>query len=77
MTYDRRDPDFWRDLADRKLCRDEEFAAGKISETVYLVSLSHYGYTPRAAQIELFLLRASIADVKKIRQRKIMRGERP
>jgi len=71
------DPELWRDLSERKERCDSQFMDGLISETVYLVSLSNYGYTPRAAQTELSLLRESMAAAKQIRQRKIMRGERP
>jgi len=53
---DRRDPEFWRDLADRKIQRDSEYLAGKIGRPTYLRSLMIYGFTKREAETELSLL---------------------
>lgn len=53
FMLDRRDPDYWRDLADRKQLRDAEFLAGKIGESTYLLSLNILGFDARGQAQEL------------------------
>ena len=54
---DRRDPDYWRHLQDKKAERDREYLAGEITDAIYTGRLLAYGYTPSAARTELNLLK--------------------
>ena len=56
---DRRDPDYWQYLRDKKLERDREWLAGEITDAIYTGRLLAYGYTPTTAATELNLLRMS------------------
>ena len=56
---DRRDPDYWQHLRDKKLDRDREWLAGEITDAIYTGRLLAYGYTRSTAATELNLLRMS------------------
>ena len=56
---DRRDPNYWQFLRDKKLERDREWLAGEITDAIYTGRLLAYGYTPSTAATELNLLRMS------------------
>ena len=54
---DRRDAEAWRELAERKLQRDNEWLLNQIGEATYLRSLMILGYLPDEARTELKLLK--------------------
>lgn len=56
---DRREPDYWQFLRDKKQERDREWLAGEITDAIYTGRLLAYRYTPSAAATELNLLRMS------------------
>lgn len=53
----RNEPDWWKQLAEKKSLRDREWLAGEITDSVYTGRLLAYGYLPVEAGIELNLLR--------------------
>lgn len=54
---DRRDPDWWKHLQEKKAERDREWLAGQITDAIYTGRLLAYGYLPGEARTELNLLR--------------------
>lgn len=56
IMTNRRDPEHWKTLQERKLQRDTEFLAGQIGPETYCKSLMNYGYLRKEAEVEMNLL---------------------
>jgi hypothetical protein len=59
---DRRQPDYWSDVRDRKAALDEHFRRGAIGESTYLLSLQIWRYTAVEQKQELAFRRMEIED---------------
>lgn len=59
---DRRQPDYWADVRERKVALDVHFRSGFISESAYLLSLQIWRYTKAEQQQELAFRRMEIED---------------
>lgn len=53
MSFDRRDPEYWYYVRDKKIVVDEAFRKGLLGESAYLLSLRIWGYTAAEQRQEL------------------------